>query len=145
MRFNNSLSPAAAVSRLETWSDSASEEIYIFYSPARDSDGLQILPTRSPGDYQLLFSRVYTQDSPVELLIISPPARSMYEILNNVFLDLYHPQQYLGSRLGQIVHRRNQSYHSSLSKSRVSTHFIPKQKSGILKQSIRIFFKMDMF
>src|ERR1051325_10816190 len=72
MRFNNSLSSAAAVSRLETSSDSASEETYIFYSPARDSDGLQILPTRSPGDYQILFSRIYTQDSPVEHLLTSP-------------------------------------------------------------------------
>src|ERR1044072_1622017 len=65
-------SPAAAVSRLETWSDSASEETYISYSPARDFDGLQIPPTRSPGSYQLLSSRIYTQDSPVEYLLASP-------------------------------------------------------------------------
>src|ERR1043165_4011685 len=41
--------PAALVSRPETWSDSASEETYILYSPARDFDGLQIFPTRPPG------------------------------------------------------------------------------------------------
>src|ERR1043165_2765681 len=51
-------SPAVAVSRLETWSDSASEETYIFYSPARDSDGLQILPTQSPSNHQILSSRI---------------------------------------------------------------------------------------
>src|ERR1044072_2143095 len=49
MRFNHPLSPAASVSRSETWSDSASEETYILYSPARDSNGLQILPIRPPG------------------------------------------------------------------------------------------------
>src|ERR1043165_5208532 len=65
-------SSAAAVFRLETWSDSASEETYIFYSPARDFDGLQILLTRSPSNYQILFSRIYTQDSPVEYLLTSP-------------------------------------------------------------------------
>src|ERR1051325_12112276 len=65
-------SPAAAVSILETWSDSASEETYPFYSPARDFDGLQILLTRSPSDYQILSSRIYTQDSPVEYLLTSP-------------------------------------------------------------------------
>src|ERR1051325_11393603 len=77
MRFDNSLSPTAAVSRLGTWSDSASEETYILYSPVRDSDGLQILPTRSPGDYQILFNRIYTQDSPVEYLL-TPPQRSLH-------------------------------------------------------------------
>src|ERR1044072_7475426 len=138
MRFDDSLSPAAEMSRLETWSDSASEATYIFYSPARDSDGLQILPTRSPGNYQILFSRIYTQDHPVEHLLTFPPTGFMYEIFNNALLDLYHPQQYLGSRLGQIVHRRNQSYCPSSSPSRVSTHLI-------IKQNIRIFLKMDMF
>src|ERR1044072_978015 len=49
MRFNHPLSPAAAVSRSETWSDSAPEETYILYSPARDFNGLQIPPTRPPG------------------------------------------------------------------------------------------------
>src|ERR1051325_3682902 len=53
---------AAAVSGLETWSDSASEETYIFYSPTRDFDRLQIFLTRSPGDYQILSSRIYEQD-----------------------------------------------------------------------------------
>ena len=72
MRFDNSLFPAAAVSRLETWSDSASEETYIFYSLARDFDGLQIPPTRSPGSYRILSSRIYTQDSPIEHLLTSP-------------------------------------------------------------------------
>src|ERR1043165_1500258 len=43
-----------------------------FYSPARDFDGLQIPPTRSPGSYQILSSRIYTQDSPVEHLLTSP-------------------------------------------------------------------------
>ena len=39
---------------------------------ARDSDGLQILPIRPPGDYQELSSRIHTQDSPVEYLLASP-------------------------------------------------------------------------
>src|ERR1051325_2748915 len=36
----NTIPPATAISRLETWSDSASEEIYNFYSPARGINGL---------------------------------------------------------------------------------------------------------
>src|ERR1051325_1103073 len=54
-------SPAAAVSRLETWSDSASEETCISYSPVRDFDGLQILLTRSPSNYQMPSNRIYAQ------------------------------------------------------------------------------------
>src|ERR1051325_9670445 len=94
------------------------------------------IPSRVPPNFsqQDLHTR-----SPTDYL---PPGLSsagfIYEILNSVFLDLYQPQQYQGPRLGQIVHRRNQS--SSLL--RIS---IPKQKSEIPKQSIRIFFKMDMF
>src|ERR1044072_5704692 len=34
-------SPAAAVSRLETWSDSGSEQTYLCYFPARGINGLQ--------------------------------------------------------------------------------------------------------
>ena len=82
------LSPVV-VSRLETWSDSAPEETYASYSPIRDSDGLRILLTRPPGDHQILFSRIYAQDSPVEYLL-TPPAELTYEIFSNVFLDLYH-------------------------------------------------------
>src|ERR1044072_6776218 len=66
------LSPAAVVSRLETWSGSAPEETYASYTSARNSDGLQIFPTRPPGDYQILFSRIYAQDSPVEYLLTFP-------------------------------------------------------------------------
>src|ERR1043165_6766671 len=38
------------------------------------------------------------------------PTGSIHKILSDAFLGLYHPQQYLGSRLGQIVHWRNQGY-----------------------------------
>src|ERR1043165_4188992 len=68
----------------------------------------------------------------------SSPAGCMNKIFGGTFLDLYHLQQCLDSRRGQIVHRRNQSYHPSSSPSRVSAHFV-------LKQNICIFFKMDMF
>src|ERR1051325_6598043 len=66
------------------------------------------------------------------------PAGSMNKIFGGTFLDLYHLQQCLDSRRGQIVHRRNQSHHPSSSPSRVSAHFI-------IKQNICIFLKMDMF
>src|ERR1044072_6508624 len=52
----------ATVSGLETWSDSASEETYIFYYAARDCNRLQIFLTRPPGNYQILSSRIYEQD-----------------------------------------------------------------------------------
>src|ERR1051325_8735841 len=149
-------SPAAVVPRLKTWSDSAPEETYASYSPIRDSDGLQILLTRSLSNYQtlsseiytpkspverltkILFSRIYAQDSPVEYLLTFPQPSLCMRSSNSALLDLYHPQQCLNSRLGQIVHRRNQSYHPSFSPSRISAHII-------IKQHIRIFLKMDMF
>src|ERR1044072_9274261 len=109
IRFNHPLSPAAAVSRLETWSDSASEETYICYSSARDSDGPQILLTRPPGNYQMLSSRICAK-IPSRVPHDIPPVGSMPKTLSGVSLDLHHPQQYLGPRLGQIMHRRNQEY-----------------------------------
>src|ERR1051325_7651080 len=73
-------SPAAAVSRLETRSSSASEETYIFYSPAKDFDGLQILLTRSPSNYQMLSNRIYTR-SPSKVPPNLSPAGSMHKVL----------------------------------------------------------------
>src|ERR1043165_5628290 len=56
-------SPAAVVSRLGTWSNSAPEETYTSYTPARDYNGPQILLTRSPSNYQTLSSEIFTQNS----------------------------------------------------------------------------------
>src|ERR1043165_2313568 len=149
-------SPATAVSGLETWSDSASEETYLFYFP---SQRFRRAPDPSnPVSEQLsntlqqdLYTRLPSR-APPDL----PPAGPMYEIFNNVFLDLYHPQWNISQLLfpAALISRLktwsdSASEESKLSSfscsSRVSTRFIPEQKSEIPKQSIRIFFKMDMF
>src|ERR1043165_5213962 len=53
-------SPAAVVSGLGTWSDSAPEETYTSYTSARDYNGPKILLTRSPSSYQMLSDKIYT-------------------------------------------------------------------------------------
>src|ERR1044072_5601579 len=50
---------ATTISRLDTWSDSASEEIYNFYSPARGINGLQPC---LPATIKYSPSGIYTQD-----------------------------------------------------------------------------------
>ena len=69
----------------------------------------------------------------------------MHEILSGASLDLYHPQQYL--RLKTWSDSASEESRSSFFsfKSRVFTRFIPKGKPEVLKQSIHVFFKMDMF
>src|ERR1044072_2422685 len=137
-RFNNPLSPAAEMPRLETWSDKCVGGNLHLLSP---NQRFRRAPNPSnPVSRQLsntLQQDLYTR-FPSRVPPNLSPAGAMYEIFNNVFLDLYHPQQYLGSRLGQIVHRRNQSYHSSLPQAGSPPPVIPKQ-------NIRVFFKMDMF
>ena len=131
-------SRAAVVSRLGTWSDSAPEETYTFHIPQSEmSTGSRFFRPSLPVTIKRSPARS-TLKIPSKVPPKFSPAGSMNEIFGGTFLDLYHLQQCLDSRHGQIVHRRNQSYHPSSPPSRVSAHFI-------IKQNIRIFLKMDMF
>src|ERR1051325_8480980 len=128
----------SAVSRLGTWSDSAPEETYTFHIPQSEiSTGSRFFQPSLPVTIRRSPARS-TLKIPSKVPPKFSPAGSMNKIFGGTFLDLYHLQQCLNSRRGQIVHQRNQSYHPSSSPSRVSAHFI-------IKQNIRIFLKMDMF
>src|ERR1043165_4218114 len=84
--------PATAISRLETWSDSASEEIYIFYSPARGFSGHPALITLFPRTIKYSPAGS-TRKIPSKAPLKFSPAGFAYKILGNVLPGLYHPQQ----------------------------------------------------
>src|ERR1044072_5619483 len=83
--------PAAAISRLETWSDSASEETYISYSPAGGFDKLQILQAPSPSNNQTLPSKIYARDPQrsVSQFLLSSTG-STHKIPSGVSLGFYY-------------------------------------------------------
>src|ERR1043165_6276409 len=93
-----------------------------FYSPARDSNGLQTLQTRSPNNYQVLFSKIYTRDPqqiasqilPNRVYTKDPQQRDSGSLPPSTKYHSTIPrslqQQYPDSELGQIVHQRNQKF-----------------------------------
>src|ERR1051325_2687319 len=91
-------------------------------SPANISQQPPCLPQQQYPDLEL--GQIVHRRKPTPPIIPSKvppkfsPAGSMNKIFGGTFLDLYHLQQCRDSRRGQIVHRRNQSYHP---------FFFPKQ------------------
>src|ERR1044072_5804027 len=101
-------SPAATISRLETWSDSASEETYVSFIPHSEDFSSLIGLTfpfsistvhQSSGSIQILPSKIYAQDpqrSVSQLLLSS--TRSTHKIPSGVSPSFYYPQQGLRTR-----------------------------------------------